>query len=153
MVTTKILQRSTTYNYDNLAGEIKSNIQLALEEAKKHLMTRKLKNKINYDRNINNVEIKPDDLILIKSQVKSSKFDKAYHGPYRVINVTDPYLTIMRKGKASKIHKNLVKKAVAIYTNEPPHSFPIINLNDEEKIDRYMTQYIKRIRANRFKFF
>lgn len=108
---------------------------------------------MNYDKNSHDVEIKPDDLILIKTQAKSTKFENAYHGPYRVISVSNPYLTIMRKGKTSKIHKNLVKKSIANHTNEPPHNFPIINLNDEEQLYRFMTQYIKRIYTNRFKFF
>lgn len=141
-IPTNILKRSTPYSYDNLAREIKDNIQLALEEAKKHLMSRKLKNKLNCDKNTNDVEIKPDDLILIKTQAKSTKFENAYHGPYRVISVSNPYLTIMRMGKTSKIHKNLVKKSTANHTNEPPNNFPVITLNDEEQLNRFMRQYI-----------
>lgn len=152
-IPTNVLKRSTPYNYDNLASEIKSNIQLALEKAKEHLMTRKLRNKLNYDKKINNIEIQPDDLILIRAQVKSAKFGNAYHGPYRVMEVRDPYLTIMRRGKISKIHKNLVKKSIANHTSEPPHNFPIINLNNEEQLYRFMTQYIARISTNRFKFY
>lgn len=148
-----IQRRNKTYNYDNLTSEIESSIQQALEIAREHLMTRKLKNKTNYDKNSNDVEIKPDDLILVKSQVKSTKFENVYHGPYRVISGNNPYLTFMKRGKPSKIHKNLVKKSLATHTNEPPHNFPIINLNNEEQLFHFMTQYIKKIRTNRFRFF
>lgn len=152
-IPTNVLKRNTPYNYDNLANEIKMNIQLALEEAKEHLISKKVKNKMNYDKNTNDVEIRVDDLILIKTQAKSAKYENLYHGPYRVINVNDPYLTIMRKGKKSKIHKNLVKKSIAEHAIEPPHSFPVIELNDEENLYNFMERYVKRISANRFKFF
>lgn len=151
-IPTNVLKRNTIYNYDNLANEIKTNIQYALEEAKKHLLTKKLKNKMIYDQNMNDKEITPNDLVLIKSQAKSSKFETAYHGPYRVISVTNPYLTIIKKGKTAKIHKNLVKKSVADHTTEPPYNFPIINLENDEQLYHFITQYIKKISTNRFVF-
>lgn len=152
-IPTNILKRETPYNYDNLATDIKTNIQLALEEAKKHLMTKKLKNKINYDKTMHDVEIKTDDLILIKSQTKSSKFDNAYNGPYRVIDTNGPYVTVMRKGRPAKIHKNLIKKSVANHTNQPPHNFPIINLDSAEHLYHFISRYIQKISTNRFKFY
>lgn len=101
---------------------------------------------------MNDKEITPNDLVLIKSQAKSSKFETAYHGPYRVISVTNPYLTIIKKGKTAKIHKNLVKKSVADHTTEPPYNFPIINLENDEQLYHFITQYIKKISTNRFVF-
>lgn len=127
-----------TYNYDNYADNIRNNIAKALELAKDHLMNRKTKNKQYYDSNVNNIDLQINDLVLVKNQVKKHKFQDVYDGPFRVVDVSDSYIEIMKNGKRSKIHKNLIKKSVAEHSSEPPLSTPIINLDelDEESIHK-----------------
>lgn len=116
------------YDYENLAANTRNNIAGALELAKEHLMRKKMINKEYYDSKTNELDVKPNDLILIKNQTKKSKFQEVYDGPFRVIDSSDAYVEILRKNKRIKIHKNLIKKANAQYDG-----FPVVNLNNFDK--------------------
>lgn len=137
-IPTNLTKQKTTYNYDNLADNTRNNIAKALELAKEHIQKKKLINKKYYDSNANNLIINPNDLVLVKSQTKKEKFQDVYEGPYRVLDSSDEYVEIMRKGKRAKVHKNLIKKSIADHDEEPPSQIPIIpfdNANTEiEKI-------------------
>lgn len=128
-----------TYNYESLADNIRNNIAKALEIAGEHLQSRKLANKQYYDTNINELDINIDDLVLVKSQTKKEKFQNVYEGAYRVIDIFDNYIVIMRGNEKLKIHKNLVKKSYTNHENETSN-FPIVSLDDlnEESIIRLM---------------
>lgn len=119
-----------TYNYDNLADFTRNNIAKALELAREHLYTRKLQNKKYYDSNASECNIKENDLVLLKSQTKKHKFQDIYEGPFRVINTSDSYVTIMKTGKRVKVHKNLIKKAQADYESESRPSTLSVTLDD-----------------------
>lgn len=131
-----------SYNYDNFADNVRNNIARALELAKEELLNRKLKNKQYYDANVKDIEIYPDDLILVKSQVKKHKFQDVYEGPYRVLDVFDCYVEIMKNGKKTKLHKNLIKKAEADYETEPPVITKVIDLDET---DTYASRIMKSI--------
>lgn len=79
--------------------------------AKEHLYTRKIQNKAYYDQNTAKLDIKVDDLVLVKNQTKKGKFDELYTGPHVVLEAHESYVTISRNGKKVKVHKNLIKKA------------------------------------------
>lgn len=119
-----------TYNYDNFADMTRNNIAKALELAREHLMNKKLKNKEYYDSNASEIKLNIDDLVLVKSQVKKHKFQDVYDGPYRVLDVHDSYIEIMKNGKRTKVHKNLIKKSNAEHDREPPSSTPVVDLDD-----------------------
>lgn len=119
-----------TYNYDNYADMTRNNIAKALEIAREHLHNRKLQNKRYYDSNASDYDIQVNDMVLVKSQVKKHKFQDVYDGPYRVIDSSDSYIEILKNGKKTKLHKNLVKKAQAQYDKEPPMTTPVISLDD-----------------------
>lgn len=119
-----------SYNYENFADLTRNNIAEALELAKMHLTNKKLQNKQYYDSNACEIDIDIDDLVLVKNQVKKHKFQDVYDGPFRVLDVSDSYVEIMKSGKRSKIHKNLIKKANAEYDKEPPMSTPVITLDN-----------------------
>lgn len=121
----------TSYNYDNLADLTRNTIAKTLDLAKQHLLNKQLKNKKYYDAKTSEADIKSNDLILVKTQKKKHKFQNVYDGPYRVINVSDSYLTIIKNGKKYKIHKNLTKRAMAKYENEPPEITPILDDNTQ----------------------
>lgn len=52
-------------------------------------------------------------MILIKTMKKKHKFDSVYEGPFKVINVHDKYVEVLKGGKKVTVHKNLVKKTNA----------------------------------------
>lgn len=75
--------------------------------------TKKLRNKKYYDEKTDEWDIKIGDLVLFKKQTKDHKFDNVYEGPYKVLNASDSYVEVKKKGKLTKIHKNLLKKVQA----------------------------------------
>lgn len=123
----QLTKSKTTYNYDNLADLTRNTIAKSSELAKSHLQVRKLQNKKQYDANAKSKDIAINDLILIRTPKRKHKFDTVYEGPYRVIDTSESYITIMKKGKKIKYHKNFTKKAQANYENVPPEVTPIIN--------------------------
>lgn len=131
-------QQKSSYNYDTLADRVRKAITDALELAKEHLQTKKLKNKHYYDKKSNDETFEKDDLVLVRSQVKKDKFQEVYEGPFRVIDVEDVYVKIMRGNKITTLHKNLIKKAKATYTHEPPVTFPVVFIQDwsENNMDK-----------------
>lgn len=146
-IPTHLTQQKTTYNYDNLAEMTRNNIARALELAKEHLQSRKIKNKQYYDEKTNEINIEINDLVLVRSQVKKDKFQVTYDGPFRVTDVFDSYVEIMKGNKRSKIHKNLIKKAEADYEKEPPLKFPLVTLDDGQVdiVERINNLSIKNI--------
>lgn len=102
-----------TYNYDNFADMTRNNTAKALEIARENLYIRKDHNKKYYDKDAKDYDIKVNDLVLVKSQVKKHKFQDVYGGPFPVINAEDAYVEILRDGRKQKIHKNWIKKAQA----------------------------------------
>lgn len=140
-IPTGLTKQKVTYNYENYADNVRNNIAKALELAKEHLLNKKIRNKQNYDSNTINIDLKIDDLVLVKNQVKKHKFQDVYEGPFKVLDVFDSYVEILKGGKRSKIHKNLVKKSQAEHGNGSPMSSQVVsldNLNVEliEKINR-----------------
>lgn len=101
------------YNYENLADITRNNIANAIELAKNHLYTKKIENKKYYDKNINNINIQTNDMILIKNFTKKHKFDPIYEGPFKVINVNNSYVEYLKNNKIHKIHKNFIKKTIS----------------------------------------
>lgn len=130
-----LTKQKHSYNYENLANITRNNIAKALEIAKEHLYNKKLKNKTYYDKKASEYDIEIDDLVLVKDPIKKHKFQDVYDGPYRVIDTSDSYIEIMKKGKKAKLHKNMVKKATAQYDKIPPLSSYIILLNELQPIE------------------
>lgn len=97
-------------DYDSLAGMIRNNIAKSLKLARENLMIKKHQNKIRYDKNAKDCEMKEGDMILIKNHVKNHKFDYVWNGPYKIIKAWDKYVEINRKGKHVKISKDHTKK-------------------------------------------
>lgn len=127
-----LTKQKLSYNYDNLADIIRNNIAKSLEIAKEHLNTRKLSNKNNYDKNAQALEINVNDLVFLKTQNKTNKFQNVYLGPYKVIDTTENYVEILRDNKSMKVHKNLIKKAHSNNNNSIFTQFPIVLLKENE---------------------
>lgn len=111
---------------------IRNNIAKSLEIAKDHLNTRKLINKNLYDKNARALEINVNDLVFLKTQNKTNKFQNVYSGPYKVIDATDNYIEILKENRPMKVHKNLVEKAHTNDDNNTSTQFPIIKLEINE---------------------
>lgn len=112
-IPTHLTKQKLSYNYDNLASNIRNNIAKALEMAKNHLTSKKLSNKKYYDSNAHEFEISENDLVLLKTQTKNNKFQEIYEGPYRVVQSHKNFVEIRKNGRIMKVHKNLLKRTVA----------------------------------------
>lgn len=106
-----LTKSKVVYNYENFADLTRNNIAKALELAKDHLYEKKIQNKKYYDRKLNEIDLIQNDMVLIKNSKKKHKFDDVYQGPYKIINIYDKYVEVLRGNKRVKIHKNLIKKA------------------------------------------
>lgn len=104
----------------------RNNIARALELARENLMTRKEQNKKYYDRNAKEYDINENDLVLIKNQTKSHKYDNVYSGPYPVIKSDEVYVEVLKDGKRCKVHKNLIKKSTTEHENMIMKAFNIL---------------------------
>lgn len=124
-----LTKQKVTYNYENYADNVRNNIAKSLELAKEHLYNKKLKNKQYYDLNKMDIDLKIDDWVLLKSQTKKHKFQDVYEGPYKVLDVFDSHIEILKGGKRYKIHKNLVKKSEAGQANGLPTPTQVVDLN------------------------
>lgn len=105
-----LTKQKLSYNYDNIASMTRNNIAKALEIARENLYSKKVQNKKYYDEKTSECDIKIDDMVLMKNQVKSHKFQDIYDGPFKVTNAKEAYVEIDRNGKKIKLHKNLIKK-------------------------------------------
>lgn len=141
----RLTQTKISYNYDNLAETTRNNIAEALKLAKENLHNRKLQNKLYYDRDKTECEIKENDMVLVKNMNKKHKFDEVYIGPFKVLKSNESYVEIMQGTKKAKYHKNMIKKAQAQHTIEQKDdefqrkAFKLIYNIDMEPIDNSKT--------------
>lgn len=96
------------YNVDYYPFELKFRLQKSQKEARDNLLKSKFEQKKRYDKNINPVTYRPNDLVLIKNNM-CNKLDNVYSGPYRVISDESPNVKILNNGKVDIIHKNRTK--------------------------------------------
>lgn len=99
------------YCPDNYALELKYRLQLAHNDAKKHLLDSKLNTKLYYDKSINPISYKNNDLILLKNET-AKKLDKLYLGPFTVVEDLGSNVKILVNGKYDIVHKNRTKPFV-----------------------------------------
>lgn len=112
-----------TYNYDSYKYELQSQLRSVQEIARRMIMDRKHSNKTQYDkRNARPLILKRNDLVLQKNEVKKSKFDSPYLGPYRVEQIVSPAITkIRKKNKSVIVHNDKLKLVHADHgINVPP---------------------------------
>lgn len=100
-------QIEPVYNVDNYVKEIKHKLQIAHKETKGLIEKIKLRNKLNYDKNINRVEFNVGDKIKIQNE-PYDKFKQIYSGPFIITRMENENLFINLNGREYKIHKNRV---------------------------------------------
>lgn len=99
------------YNVDNYAKEARYRLQKAHHEARKLLLKSKQSNKLYYDKNSNNIDIKINDQVYIETQ----PYDKRKNvniGPFIIKNITFPNIEIFDpKTNISKIvHQSKIRQ-------------------------------------------
>lgn len=96
------------YNYDSYPCELRYRLQVSQQEARNNLIKSKIVRKSKYDKNVNPIMYKKDDLVLIKNENRH-KMDPLYLGPYTVIRDLAPNVEISKDGKLDVVHKNRAK--------------------------------------------
>lgn len=98
------------YNVEDYSKEIKYKLEIAYTRAKTLMNRYKERQKIYYDRNSKNIEVKIGDKILLKNET-GHKLDGKYTGPYKVISLKDNgNIEISVKGNKNQIvHKDRIK--------------------------------------------
>lgn len=99
------------YNYDQYYAELKYKLQATA------IRTRNIIDKVKNNRNTKQqvtakpINIEIDDLVMLEN-LNRNKLDKVYKGPYKVINITHPNITILDEATNIQhtVHKNRVIK-------------------------------------------
>lgn len=109
------------YNYESYKHELQTKLKSSRLLAAQHIKESKERNKRQYDKKSNAIELKVNDLVLRKNEVKKGKFDEVYCGPYRVEKINSPTNVIIRVGnKSVKTHLDKLIKAQADYGDKTP---------------------------------
>lgn len=100
------------YNIDEFAKESKYRLQIAVKEAKKFVEKSKLKSKSMYDRNINPLNIKLGDQVMLIDFTRNKISDPIYKAPYVVEEIINTNLKIRnpQNNRIIEVHKNNVRK-------------------------------------------
>lgn len=96
------------YNPDSYPLDMKYRLQVAQQDARKNLIFSKYKRKNTYDKNVNHIEYKKGQLILIKNET-GGKLDAKYDGPFIVLEDLGVNVKISRNNGVDVIHKNRTK--------------------------------------------
>ena len=88
--------------------ELKYRLQVSQKDARENLYKSKLLRKEIFDKEINPIYYKKDDLILLRNPI-SDKKQSVYLGPYLVIEDLCPNVKILINGKEKLVHKNRTK--------------------------------------------
>lgn len=96
------------YNVDSYPLELRYRIQTSQKEARKNLINTKIARKQQYDKNVNPITYKKDDLLLLKNET-GNKLNSIYSGPYKVLRDLTPNVEIIKNGHVDVVHKNRTK--------------------------------------------
>lgn len=98
------------YNYDNYVKELNYRMQTSFKLAKKNIIDSKINSKNYYDKSLNPVVFKSNDLVLLKNENRKGKLAPVWLGPYKVVEPITNENTIIKIGRSQKsIHNNRLK--------------------------------------------
>lgn len=97
------------YNLDDVVADMRYRLQRSHLETRRVIEKIKLKNKMLYDRNANEINVNIGDMVKIRNE-PYEKFKFTYSGPFKVIAIDNANLTIDLNGKRYTVHKNRVLK-------------------------------------------
>lgn len=101
------------YNFDNFAKEAKFRLQQSHLWAQDLLKSSKEHNKINYDKHLNQINVKIGDKVLLEQPARH-KLDPIYKGPFNIKEIKDLNVTIEDpdSNKEQIVHKNRLIKYI-----------------------------------------
>lgn len=106
----KLKEIEPCYDIEDYSKELKYRLNIALDDAKRHINIEKEKRKIAYDKKnktkLKNVNV--GDYVLVKSEV-GDKLDSIWKGPYLVVEIDDCNCLIKIRNNIKKIHKDNMK--------------------------------------------
>lgn len=95
-----LLRKKPLYNYDNYVDLLQCEMHDAWSLAREKLQNRKVANKNQYDKKLNPITFAVGDLVLLKKETKTNKFEEVWNGPYIVEEVpSEAYVVISKDGK------------------------------------------------------
>lgn len=98
------------YNIDQYYQEVRYRLQIANRLAQRFIEKEKLKRKFDYDSHINPQTLTIGDLVMIPIHERH-KFDPLFKGPFKIIHVSEPNVTIENSERKEKVlHKDKVKR-------------------------------------------
>lgn len=98
------------YDIDNYVKETKAKLQVIHNETVELINKIKLRNKQNFDKKINPIDLKVGDVVKVAKE-PYEKFKFIYDGPYEVTKVDNANIQIkLNNGKLYEVHKNRVVK-------------------------------------------
>ena len=100
------------YNYDEYYSELKQKLQFSAMKTKQIMDRIKRKRIEKQEKTSKPIEIKVHDKVMLENENRT-KFDKIYKGPYEVIKIDHPNVTLVdTETKQEKIvHKNRIIKS------------------------------------------
>lgn len=98
------------YNHDSYYSELKFKIQSAIKSTRNLLKESKI-DRINKQTNTNPINIQTGEIVWLKVENRR-KLDKIYSGPFEIIKIEHPNVTIKHKitAEVQKVHKNRIIK-------------------------------------------
>lgn len=97
------------YNFENYVLEAKYRLQIAHKEAQKLLIKSKEKNKLFYDKEINNPMLKVGDTVYAES-LPYNKHKNVNQGPFIITQIDEPNVVVKDKNNKNKtFHKNQIR--------------------------------------------
>lgn len=103
------------YNIELYHKEIANRLKIAHKRAQEFIKNSKDNNKKTYDKKVNQINLKCNDLVLIDNQNRH-KLDPLFKGPFKVKSIDNTNCTILdEKNKEHTVHKNRVKKFSCLF--------------------------------------
>lgn len=98
-------------NISDYVQNIKNNLDIAYKRTQQFLHNNKIKTKTYYDKNINPINIKVNDKVMLVNEIRN-KFDRLYKDEYIVKDIQDSNVLIEHiiSKKSILVHKNRIRK-------------------------------------------
>lgn len=100
------------YNIDDFVVETKFRLQLAHLHAQDLLNKAKIRNKLNFDKNCNPINLTKGNTVVVTNDGRKQKHEPTYKGPFIVDSINESNVMIKdpRDHKLKEIHKNRLRK-------------------------------------------
>ena len=101
------------YNFDDYVTELKARLRLAHAIARENLIKKKEATEQQYDKRLNTIELRPNDLVWLRNDMRRNKPDPIWLGPYteQMIKADSPTNVTIRNNKRTiRVHKNRLIK-------------------------------------------